>query len=100
MSMHPGYSSGTRTPVSEAPARGMPAQNLSLPAGTPRQREQRLENDYDNDDGSASGDIDLSLFPSNPAQVTSLGRSERYAASANTFQPTAPSSPLVSRAPP
>ncbi|KAJ1906642.1 hypothetical protein LPJ81_001241 [Coemansia sp. IMI 209127] len=100
MSMHPGYSSGTRTPVSEVPARGMPAQHLSLPAGTPRQRELRLENDYDNDDGSASGDIDVSLFPSNPAQVTNLGRSERYAAAANTIQHTGPSSPLVSRAPP
>ncbi|KAJ1767353.1 hypothetical protein LPJ74_005427 [Coemansia sp. RSA 1843] len=99
--MHPGYSSGTRTPVSELPRRGTPTQHLKMSADTLRQREQKLEDDYDNDDGSASVGIDISLFPSNPAQVTNLGRSDRYAASANPNPNIiGPSSPLVPGAPP
>ncbi|KAJ1668582.1 hypothetical protein EV178_000257 [Coemansia sp. RSA 1646] len=101
LSMHPGYSSGTRTPVSELPRRGTPTQHLKMSADTLRQREQKLEDDYDNDDGSASVGIDISLFPSNPAQVTNLGRSDRYAASANPNPNIiGPSSPLVPGAPP
>ncbi|KAJ2537584.1 hypothetical protein EV175_006678, partial [Coemansia sp. RSA 1933] len=69
MSMQPGYSSGTRTPVSEMPPpRGVPAQHMKASADALRQREQRRENDYDNDDGITGGDIDASLFPASQAQ--------------------------------
>ncbi|KAJ2607981.1 hypothetical protein EV177_005221 [Coemansia sp. RSA 1804] len=106
MSVNPGYSSsGTRTPVSEIPRHGTPTQHLKMSADTLRRREQKLEDDYDNDDGSASGDIDVSLFPSNPTQVNNLGRSERYGGmptitSTNPMQnlpPNGVSSPLSTR---
>ncbi|KAI7833828.1 hypothetical protein BX661DRAFT_177626 [Kickxella alabastrina] len=56
------------------------AQRQAIPV--PRRREQDLEDEYDNDDGSAGGDIDASLFPSNPSQMAHMGRSEKYGSAA------------------
>ncbi|KAJ1945746.1 hypothetical protein GGF37_001543 [Kickxella alabastrina] len=56
------------------------AQRQTIPV--PRRREQDLEDEYDNDDGSAGGDIDASLFPSNPSQMAHMGRSEKYGSAA------------------
>ncbi|KAJ1838222.1 hypothetical protein LPJ73_007139, partial [Coemansia sp. RSA 2703] len=43
-----------------------------------RKREQALEDEYDDDDGSTGGDIDSSLFPSTAKQMANMRRSEKY----------------------
>ncbi|KAJ2225621.1 hypothetical protein GGF40_002040 [Coemansia sp. RSA 1286] len=45
-----------------------------------RKREQKLEDEYDNDDGSTGFDLDTSLFPSNAKQMASVRHSEKYGA--------------------
>ncbi|KAJ2676213.1 hypothetical protein GGI25_003719, partial [Coemansia spiralis] len=86
MSVQSGYASAPRTPVHETPRPSAPASS-SAPiyhkkpsAEALKQREQRLEDAYDKDDGSANDDIDASLFPSNVRQMANLGRSEKYGA--------------------
>ncbi|KAJ2844253.1 hypothetical protein J3B02_005022, partial [Coemansia erecta] len=45
-----------------------------------RKREQELEDEYDNDDGSTGFDLDTSLFPSNAKQMANMRHSEKYGA--------------------
>ncbi|KAJ1739664.1 hypothetical protein LPJ68_004467 [Coemansia sp. RSA 1086] len=59
-----------------------PRQHLSAEAQ--RKREQALENAYDDDDGYAGNDIDVTLFPSTASQVVSTMR----AGSAASSRPT------------
>ncbi|KAJ2817926.1 hypothetical protein GGI24_005253, partial [Coemansia furcata] len=53
-----------------------------------RKREQELEDAYDDDDGIAGADIDVTLFPTNSRQMAHIGRSEKYGTSADSAPPT------------
>ncbi|KAJ2847782.1 hypothetical protein IWW36_003677 [Coemansia brasiliensis] len=80
-----------------------PRQHLSAEAQ--RKREQALEDAYDEDDGYAGNDIDVTLFPSNASQVVSTMRagsavSSRPSSSRNagkSLENSMSSSPLDSR---
>ncbi|KAJ2327805.1 hypothetical protein GGI00_004362, partial [Coemansia sp. RSA 2681] len=69
----------------------MPRKNVSTEAL--RKREQQLEDAYDDDDGIAGVDIDVTLFPTNPRQMAHIGRSEKYGSSADSAPHTTSSSP-------
>ncbi|KAJ2791039.1 hypothetical protein GGI18_001412 [Coemansia linderi] len=58
-----------------------------------RKREQELEDAYDDDDGIAGVDIDVTLFPTNSRQMAHIGRSEKYGSPADSAPHTTSSSP-------
>ncbi|KAJ2145710.1 hypothetical protein IW136_000871 [Coemansia sp. RSA 678] len=62
----------------------VPRQKMT--AETIRKREQALEDAYDDDDGFAGGDIDVTLFPASASQVVGTMR----AGSTNAAMPTSP----------
>ncbi|KAJ2315050.1 hypothetical protein IWW54_000542 [Coemansia sp. RSA 2705] len=65
-----------------------------------RQREQALENAYDEDDGFTGADIDVSLFPSNASQVVGTMRTGPVAMPTSPTRPTErPSRPTPTKPP-
>ncbi|KAJ2480689.1 hypothetical protein IWW56_002272 [Coemansia sp. RSA 2131] len=61
-------------------------QRQHMTAEAMRKREQALEDAYDEDDGFAGGDIDVTLFPASASQVVGTMR----AGSTNAAMPTSP----------
>ncbi|KAJ1938987.1 hypothetical protein FBU59_004270 [Linderina macrospora] len=64
-----------------AAARPAALQRKAAPPDHARKREQELEDEYDNDDGSTGIEMDSSLFPENIQQMNRIKRSEKYGAS-------------------
>ncbi|ORX73627.1 hypothetical protein DL89DRAFT_1407 [Linderina pennispora] len=55
-------------------------QRKTAPPDHGRKREQDLENEYDNDDGTTGIEVDSSLFPEDIQQMSRIKRSEKYGA--------------------
>ncbi|KAJ2743717.1 hypothetical protein GGI20_003539 [Coemansia sp. BCRC 34301] len=85
-----GISSGQTMPRQQGPPT-MSRKNISSEAL--RKREQQLEDDYDDDDGVAGADIDVTLFPTNSRQMAHIRRSEKYGSPADSAPHTTSSSP-------
>ncbi|KAJ2879951.1 hypothetical protein H4R27_005016 [Coemansia aciculifera] len=72
---------------------GPPAARKNVSSEALRKREQQLEDEYDDDDGIAGVDIDVTLFPTNSRQMAHIGRSEKYGSPADSAPHTTSSSP-------
>ncbi|KAJ2015036.1 hypothetical protein GGI14_004509 [Coemansia sp. S680] len=84
-----GISSGQTMSRQQAP----PVARKNVSSEALRKREQQLEDEYDDDDGIAGVDIDVTLFPTNPRQMAHIGRSEKYGSPADSAPHTTSSSP-------
>ncbi|KAJ2787022.1 hypothetical protein GGI15_001069 [Coemansia interrupta] len=75
-----GHSAGVNRPPQTTQKQSYLAPRKKASAEALRKREQALEDEYDDDDGSTGGDIDSSLFPSTAKQMANMRRSEKYGA--------------------
>ncbi|KAJ1966117.1 hypothetical protein GGI12_000321 [Dipsacomyces acuminosporus] len=60
----------------------------ALSAEALKRRGQELEDEYDNDDGTAGVDMDSSLFPSSATQMMRMRHSDKYGAASTSGSPS------------
>ncbi|KAI8326403.1 hypothetical protein GQ54DRAFT_294853 [Martensiomyces pterosporus] len=84
---------GPAPPKSEPPVHRTHAPpHKMLSSDALRKREQELEDEYDNDDGSMGIDMDSSLFPSTATQMARIRHSDKYGPATATTSPSIPTS--------